>query len=64
MTHDGLRALDVNEITENLDVGQALADLRYAARDELALRAASWTPTTIAAALAADTSPVTSVEMG
>ena len=32
-THDGLRAYDVNEITEHLDIGQALADLRYAARD-------------------------------
>jgi hypothetical protein len=32
-THDGLRARDVNEITENLDIGQALGDLRYAARD-------------------------------
>ena len=32
-THDGLRAHDVNEITERLDIGQALADLRYAARD-------------------------------
>jgi len=32
-THDGLRAHDVSEITENLDIGQALGDLRYAARD-------------------------------
>ncbi|MHB8186298.1 MAG: hypothetical protein ACYDDU_09440 [Dermatophilaceae bacterium] len=32
-THDGLHARDVNEITMNLDVGQALADLRYAAQD-------------------------------
>jgi excisionase family DNA binding protein len=32
-THDGLRALDVNEVTGRLDIGQALADLRYAARD-------------------------------
>jgi len=32
-THDGLRARDANEITEHLDIGQALADLRYAARD-------------------------------
>jgi hypothetical protein len=32
-THDGLRALDVNEITENLDIGLALGDLRYAARN-------------------------------
>jgi len=32
-THDGLHARDVNEITENLDIGQALDDLRYAARD-------------------------------
>jgi hypothetical protein len=32
-THDGLRAYDVKEITEHLDIGQALADLRYAACD-------------------------------
>ena len=32
-THDGLRARDANEITEHLDVRQALADLRYAAGD-------------------------------
>jgi len=32
-THDGLHARDINEITKNLDIGQALADLRYAARD-------------------------------
>jgi len=32
-THDGLRALDVNEVTGRLDIGQALADLQYAARD-------------------------------
>jgi hypothetical protein len=32
-THDGLHARDVNEITEHLDIGQALADLHYAARD-------------------------------
>ena len=30
-THDGLQARDINEITKNLDIGQALADLRYAA---------------------------------
>ena len=32
-THDGLHARDINEITKNLDIGQALADLRYAAQD-------------------------------
>jgi hypothetical protein len=32
-THDGLHAHDVKEITEHLDIGRALADLRYAARD-------------------------------
>ena len=32
-THDGLHARDINEITKNLDIGQALADLRYAAID-------------------------------
>lgn len=33
VTHDRLRARDVNEISKNLDIGQALADLRYAASD-------------------------------
>lgn len=33
VTHDRLRPKDVNEITGNLDIGQALADLRYAAHD-------------------------------
>ena len=32
-THDGLHARDINEITKNLDIGQALVDVRYAARD-------------------------------
>ena len=32
-THDGLQARDINEITKNLDIGQALADLRYAAQN-------------------------------
>ena len=32
-THDGLHARDINEITESLDIRQALADLRYAAQD-------------------------------
>ena len=32
-THDGLRARDVNEIAKNLDIGQALSDLKYAAQD-------------------------------
>ena len=32
-THDGLHARDINEITTNLDIGQALANLRYAAQD-------------------------------
>ena len=32
-THDGLHARDINEITQSLDIGQALADLRYAAGD-------------------------------
>ena len=33
VTHDGLHARDINEITKNLDIGQALANLRYAAQD-------------------------------
>ena len=32
-THNGLHARDINEITQSLDIGQALADLRYAAGD-------------------------------
>jgi len=32
-THDGLHPRGVNEIAENLDVGRAMVDLRYAARD-------------------------------
>jgi hypothetical protein len=32
-THDGLHARDIIEITKSLDIGQALADLRYAAQD-------------------------------
>ena len=32
-THDGLHARGINEITKNLDIGQALVDVRYAARD-------------------------------
>ena len=32
-THDGLHARDINEITKNLDIGHALVDVRYAARD-------------------------------
>ena len=32
-THDGLHVRDINEITKSLDIGQALADLRYAAQD-------------------------------
>ena len=32
-THGGPHARDINEITKNLDIGQALADLRYAAQD-------------------------------
>jgi hypothetical protein len=33
VTHDGLHPRDIAEITENLDIGRALADLRYAAHD-------------------------------
>ena len=33
VTHDGPHARDVNEISKNLDIGHALADLRYAATD-------------------------------
>ncbi len=32
-THDGLHARDINVMTKSLDIGQALADLRYAAND-------------------------------
>ena len=32
-THGGLHARDINEITKNLNIGQALVDVRYAARD-------------------------------
>ena len=33
MTHDGLHAREINEITKNLDIGQALVDVRSTARD-------------------------------
>ena len=33
VTHDGLHPRDINEITKNLDIGQALVDVRYAAGD-------------------------------
>ena len=33
VTHDGRHPRGINEITKNLDIGQALADLRYAACD-------------------------------
>lgn len=33
VTHDGIHPRDINEITKNLDIGQALTDLRYAASD-------------------------------
>jgi hypothetical protein len=33
VTHDGPHPRDINQITNNLDIGQALADLRYAACD-------------------------------
>ena len=32
-THDGLHPRGINEITKNLDIGQALGDIRYAGRD-------------------------------
>jgi len=33
VTHDGLHPRGINEIAKNLDIGQSLADLRYAVRD-------------------------------
>lgn len=33
VTHDGLHPRGINEIAKNLDIGQSLADLRYAAGD-------------------------------
>jgi hypothetical protein len=33
VTHDGLHPRDIERLTEKLDIGQALVDLRYAAQD-------------------------------
>ena len=33
VTHDGLHPRGINEIAKNLDIGQALVDVRYGARD-------------------------------